>query len=415
MVYINDTEEAAGFTVAVDLTGTNAVADEDELELLLGGSSFTTPLKRTLTSTDISDGYTFTVEADQLGTDESKTLTAKVTDKAGNPGTEGAGYTFELDTEAPTFQTLTAPDASYLILALSEGVYNKAGGSELPSDGIEAADFIIDITLIESESISSVKTEANGNLSGGASTVRLNMGVNYVENSVITLTPIVNSIYDKAGNVMITTQSNNSVTYSTGGGRITSAGTNSYIRSAGDININSILSNTVAVNQINSSNAKGLSLGGNAELEEMERSTGINVISPLSTTRQNLNTIRINSAEIPVNLISRNREVKQERETGREPGNTTFQNETDQNSENRDQSDSQKPEENITAEAEASEPISVGVDPAIIKALVEGGSVSPQEDNRKPVSLETIIALMAAVGAMALLFMEIMKLIKRKQ
>ena len=119
--YINDTEEAAGFTVVVDLTGTNAVADEDELELLLGGSSFTTPLKRTLTSTDISDGYTFTVEADQLGTDESKTLTAKVTDKASNPGTAGTGYTFELDTEAPS-----APTNGLVISAASDGYINNA-------------------------------------------------------------------------------------------------------------------------------------------------------------------------------------------------------------------------------------------------------------------------------------------------
>lgn len=99
---INAAESASGFSVVASLAGTNAVAG-DVVELKLGGNSFTTPLTHTLTSADISsNSYTFTVAANSLGSDGTKSLTAVVTDAAGNAGSASAALSLTLDTVAPS-------------------------------------------------------------------------------------------------------------------------------------------------------------------------------------------------------------------------------------------------------------------------------------------------------------------------
>ncbi|NRP16357.1 Ig-like domain-containing protein [Marinobacterium sp. xm-a-152] len=97
---INATENAAGFDVVVSLVGTNAVVG-DSVELKLDGSSFETPLVKTLTDAQIlAKSVTFTVAGNTLGDDGSKSLTSVVTDKAGNVGSASAALTFDLDTNA---------------------------------------------------------------------------------------------------------------------------------------------------------------------------------------------------------------------------------------------------------------------------------------------------------------------------
>jgi hypothetical protein len=76
--------------------GTEA-ASGDSVELLLGGASFSPAETVTLSSSDISTGHVdFTVDAADLGSDGSKSLTAQITDAAGNVGTASAALTFEL-------------------------------------------------------------------------------------------------------------------------------------------------------------------------------------------------------------------------------------------------------------------------------------------------------------------------------
>ncbi|MCG2586921.1 Ig-like domain-containing protein, partial [Massilia sp. TS11] len=89
-------------TVRVSLAGTNAVAG-DLAELLLGGSALAHAVTATLSSTDISNGYVdLTVTSGDLGSDGTKALTARVTDKAGNVGTAGGAFSFTLDTTGPS-------------------------------------------------------------------------------------------------------------------------------------------------------------------------------------------------------------------------------------------------------------------------------------------------------------------------
>ena len=100
---INSTELAAGVTVRVDLTGTAAVSG-DKVEMLLGGVAFSTPATQTLTGTDITNNYVDILIPSSAGwgIDGSKSLSARVTDIAGNIGTAGAGFSLTLDTTAPT-------------------------------------------------------------------------------------------------------------------------------------------------------------------------------------------------------------------------------------------------------------------------------------------------------------------------
>ena len=71
------------------------------VELLLGGASFATPKRVTVGDADVTNGYVgFTVSGADLGADGSKSLTAKVTDVAGNAAT-GTALTFTKDTTTP--------------------------------------------------------------------------------------------------------------------------------------------------------------------------------------------------------------------------------------------------------------------------------------------------------------------------
>ncbi len=105
---INDAEEAAGVAVVVPLGTSGAIAG-DTLALYLGGSAFPTPLTHVLTGGEITaTEYTFTVASGQLGADGAgKSITALVTDAAGNPGTASAALVLSLDTVAPVISAVT--------------------------------------------------------------------------------------------------------------------------------------------------------------------------------------------------------------------------------------------------------------------------------------------------------------------
>jgi VCBS repeat-containing protein len=106
--------------VHISLSGTNAAAG-DNVELLLGGHSFGTPMVATLSAMDIANGYIdMTVVSGSLGADGTKVLTSRVTDIAGNAGTAGGSFTFTLDTTAPA-----APSAPVLATASDSGSSNS--------------------------------------------------------------------------------------------------------------------------------------------------------------------------------------------------------------------------------------------------------------------------------------------------
>jgi len=99
--YINDAEETAGFDVVVVL-GTSGALVGDTVELLLGSAPFGAPLTHVLTAPEAASFYTFNVVSGQLGLDGGKSITAVVTDVAGNVGTESGTLSINLDTASPT-------------------------------------------------------------------------------------------------------------------------------------------------------------------------------------------------------------------------------------------------------------------------------------------------------------------------
>lgn len=124
----DNTTNVTAPTVRVSLTGTSAVAG-DTLELLLGGSSLTHANTQLLDSTDIANGYVdLSITAGDLGADGSKTLTARVTDAAGNVGNAGGSLSITLDTGVPTAASPTVTG------------YNTSSGGSTHSFSITYAD-----------------------------------------------------------------------------------------------------------------------------------------------------------------------------------------------------------------------------------------------------------------------------------
>lgn len=117
---LNNTEATStAFRVTFPTTGSRAVVG-DSVELLLGGVSFKTA---TLSSTNVSAGYVdIPISRTDLGSDGNKSLTAKITDIAGNASSASTAITFILDTTAPSPMTLAETGS----VKLSDGVINLA-------------------------------------------------------------------------------------------------------------------------------------------------------------------------------------------------------------------------------------------------------------------------------------------------
>ncbi|MEX0669581.1 MAG: fibronectin type III domain-containing protein [Pirellulales bacterium] len=99
---LNATEAATSTVFRVSLATSGAVAG-DAVELLLGGASFSPAKRAVLTGTDITNGYVdLSVTGAELGADGPKSLTARVTDVAGNVSVASSLLTFTKDTVAPS-------------------------------------------------------------------------------------------------------------------------------------------------------------------------------------------------------------------------------------------------------------------------------------------------------------------------
>lgn len=99
---INSAERIAGVDVAINLSGTGAVAG-DVVSLQIGGVPFAPALTQTLTAAQITAATTtITIPSGaSWGADGSKVLSATITDASGNVGMPGGTLTVILDTIAP--------------------------------------------------------------------------------------------------------------------------------------------------------------------------------------------------------------------------------------------------------------------------------------------------------------------------
>ena len=115
---ISASEKSAGVSVSVDLDNTSAVAGET-IELLLNGSSFTSPVTYVLKSADVDNGSVLIrIEGqDGWGSDGTKELSARVIDAVGNVGTASTELSVALESSPPDVSTVTSSttDATYNI------------------------------------------------------------------------------------------------------------------------------------------------------------------------------------------------------------------------------------------------------------------------------------------------------------
>ncbi|NDC61519.1 MAG: hypothetical protein EBZ60_05825, partial [Betaproteobacteria bacterium] len=149
--YLNASEAQAGLDLRVILpsAGVLAVAG-DRAELLLGGGAFANRKIVSLQAQDIAAGYvSFALSKAELGSDGLKSLTATLTDIAGNTSPASNAVAFAMDTSAPSngIASLSLSDDSGLA---GDFVTNVAAQDLMGrSDAVMAAGETVRISLNE--------------------------------------------------------------------------------------------------------------------------------------------------------------------------------------------------------------------------------------------------------------------------
>ena len=109
------------------------------------------------------------------------------------------------------FPTITgvalAANNATIAVTMSEAVFNTNGGS----GNLEETDFSLSIS--GGNATLSSATPSSISISGNVYTLGINLSSNMVYGTeTLTVTPVANSIYDAAGNIASTSQSNNTAT-----------------------------------------------------------------------------------------------------------------------------------------------------------------------------------------------------------
>ncbi|ARU00071.1 beta strand repeat-containing protein [Yoonia vestfoldensis] len=193
--YWNDSEASATLRVSLPTSGELAVAG-DTVELLLDSGSFATAKTATLGAGDITNGYVdFTVAKADMGSDGSKTLTATITDAAGNTSSASSGLTTNLDTTAPTTPTVDSLTASTLTptitgtapIGTGESLTVIVGGATYDEVAVNGGTWSIDLSTASADSgtlsladgntydVQATVTDAAGNSSDDTSTDELSV------------------------------------------------------------------------------------------------------------------------------------------------------------------------------------------------------------------------------------------------
>jgi len=107
-------EAGAVFRVSLPPGAGGAVAG-DSLQLLLGGAPLGVARTVTLSAQNVIDGHVdFTVSRADLGADGVKSITAQVTDRAGNIGPASGAWVFTLDSNKPPVVTPSAGSTAWV-------------------------------------------------------------------------------------------------------------------------------------------------------------------------------------------------------------------------------------------------------------------------------------------------------------
>ena len=125
----------------------------------------------------------------------------------GNPNSLSASKTLNIDANPPPIitQTQIALDNSSVSLSFSEAIYNTIGGSGI----IEVSDF--SLTLTQGNASLSSSTPSSVSINGN--TITLGLPISGIPNGeeLLSISPVVNSIYDTHGNAVEVSQNNNTI------------------------------------------------------------------------------------------------------------------------------------------------------------------------------------------------------------
>jgi hypothetical protein len=211
---VSEAEEAAGVTVTVGLSN-SGVAAGDIIEIKLANQSFDTPVTHTVTADDLTaEEATVTIPTGSLGDDGTKSLTAVISDAAGNDSTASSALTVTLDTAAPTAPSVptvasgentlvnATEKAAGVAVNVSTAGLNAGAVLDLRVDGTSVSthtlttsdltksnyEFTLDAEAIGTDgtkSVTAIATDAAGNSSLASSALSL---------TVDTVAPVLSSL-----------------------------------------------------------------------------------------------------------------------------------------------------------------------------------------------------------------------------
>ena len=214
----------------------------DSIELLLGGSAFSTAKTVQLSDANITAGYVdFTVLKTDLGSDGAKELSAKVTDVAGNAGSIGSLTAFVLDTAAPTVGTIAIASATGIlnstlnagdVVSVNVPFSEVVNVTDTPQLALTIGSTVVPASYVSGTGTNSLvfgytilanETDTNGISIAGTSALTLNSGtINDVAGNAATLTTV--AVADNSGYLVdsIAPTAPTAVTVTTSGGTVTS-------------------------------------------------------------------------------------------------------------------------------------------------------------------------------------------------
>ena len=151
--------------------------------------------------------YTATFTPSSNGATTIDVAGEKFTDASGNDNSAATQFNWTYDSVVPTITgSSLASDNSTVAVTMSEAVYNSSNGS----GSLEVSDFGFSITGGTATLASS--TPSSISVSGNVYTLGISLSGSASGAEQLTITPASSAIYDVAGNVASTSQSNNTVT-----------------------------------------------------------------------------------------------------------------------------------------------------------------------------------------------------------
>ena len=203
MVLIPDGSTTNNSTISITFTSSESTSNLVVGDVTVSGGSLSS-------FSGSGTTYTATFTPSSNGATTIDVAGGTFTDASGNNNSAATQFNWTYDSTVPTITgSSLASDNSTIAVTFSEAVYNTNGGS----GSLQVSDFVFSISG-GSATLSST-TPSSISVSSNTYTLGISLSGTANGSETITVTPVTNSIYDIAGNVASTSQSNNSAPLNT--------------------------------------------------------------------------------------------------------------------------------------------------------------------------------------------------------